>query len=561
MEGSRDRPEQGRRFNRRPLLTVASDERLAQEVQLGNEAAFEVIYRRHVRPLLALCQHILGSRDEAEEALQQAFASAWSDLQRPDRPAPEALKPWLFAIARHRCLSMLRLRRPSTVELDELPSTAGLSEEVGRRADLRALLADVHDLPEEQKTALVLAELGGLSHGDIADVLGRQTPGVKMLIFQARTTLGAWREAREAPCTEIRQQLSVLHGGSLRRRPLRRHLQSCADCRAFRAELRTQQRGLAIVLPVLPSLGLKEGVLAAVGLGSASSAGAAGGGLLGAGAAVGLGAPALVPLGSATVAALATVGALAGGPGALGKDADPDRPSRIRAEARTADAGGAAADASSPSTPPGGAGGAAAPFAGPGGDGAGGGEGPSGSGHAGPGPGSIPARHTPLGNAPSSTPLGGTAQGAGHASDPGRGGPGAGAGQSHESVSDAEADTEADEKSAEAESEAAGTISKADEEADREIARANEDEAKEIADADREAEGGGRDAQPRAEEEKAKAREEREMGVSEAEEKRAEPRRELDEKFADAIEERDWKVAPAPEERDRRDRRRRREAD
>jgi RNA polymerase sigma factor (sigma-70 family) len=274
----------------------------------GNEAAFEVVYRRYARRMLALCHHILGSRDEAEEALQYSFAAAWADLQRPDRPPPVLLRPWLYAVARHRCLSMLRSRRPITVELDEAHSTSALADEVGQRADLRALLADLHDLPEEQRTALVLSELAGLPHTDIADVLGRQTSGVKSLIFQARTTLGDWREAREAPCAEIREQLSVLRGGALRRRALRRHLQGCASCRAFRAELQAQRRRLAIVLPVLPSLGLKEGVLAAVGLGTASGAGAAAGG-----AVVWLGVPALVPLGSAAVATMAVVGVLAEG--------------------------------------------------------------------------------------------------------------------------------------------------------------------------------------------------------------------------------------------------------
>src|SRR3954469_2951268 len=315
------------------FLALASDERLTREMRRGSEAAFEVTYRRHSRHLLALCRHMLGSQDEAEEALQQTFSAAWSDLQRQDRPAPEMLRPWLYAVARHRCLSMLRSRRPSTVELEDVPSSTGLADEVGRRADLRALLSDLGDLPEEQKTALVLSELAGLSHADIADVLDRHESGVKALVYQARTTLGDWREARETPCEDIREQLSVLRGGALRRRALRRHLHACSSCRAFRAEIKAQRRGLALVLPVIPSLGLERGVLAAAGLKAA--AGGAGGAIAGGGAAAGIGTASVVSAGSATMATVAVVGVIAGS-GAKAGDAappwrEPPAPSRAPA--------------------------------------------------------------------------------------------------------------------------------------------------------------------------------------------------------------------------------------
>jgi RNA polymerase sigma factor (sigma-70 family) len=224
------------------LLALASDTRLTQEMRHGNEAAFEVAYRRHGGALLTLCRQILSSPEEAEEALQHSLADAWTTLQRPDRPAPELLKPWLYAIARHRCLSMLRSRRPGMVPLTDTSVTGDLVDEIGRRAELRALLSDVHDLPEEQRSALVLSELAGLSHAEIADVLQRRQPGVKALVFQARKTLCDWREAREAPCSDIRVQLCVLRGGALRRRSLKRHLQTCASCREFHAELQTRRR-------------------------------------------------------------------------------------------------------------------------------------------------------------------------------------------------------------------------------------------------------------------------------------------------------------------------------
>ena len=185
--------EQGLRIRApRRVLALASDEQLAREMSRGNEAAFEVAYDRHSRALLSMCRHILGSKEEAEEALQRAFVAAWSYLQRSDRPPPKFLRAWLYAVARNDCLSALRARGPESVELEDYPSTSGLADEVEQRAELRALLGDVRELPEEQRTALVLSELSGFSHAEIGAVLGRHEASVKALVFQARTTLGHW---------------------------------------------------------------------------------------------------------------------------------------------------------------------------------------------------------------------------------------------------------------------------------------------------------------------------------------------------------------------------------
>src|SRR5918998_1151635 len=82
-----------------------SDERLLAAVQRGDERAFEVVYDRHHRPLLSFCRHMLGSQEEAEDALQQVFVSAHRQLTTEKRDVQ--LKPWLYAIARNRCLSMI----------------------------------------------------------------------------------------------------------------------------------------------------------------------------------------------------------------------------------------------------------------------------------------------------------------------------------------------------------------------------------------------------------------------------------------------------------------------
>jgi RNA polymerase sigma factor (sigma-70 family) len=262
------------------LLRMASDERLVAHVRAGSETAFEVLYDRHHRGILGFCRHMLGSVEEAEDALQQTFMAAYRDLLGSDKPIQ--LRPWLYTIARNRCFSTLRARRERPLgEADELP-TENLSTEVQRRQDLRDLLSDLSGLPEDQRAALVLGELGAFSHDEIATVLDVPREKVKALVFQARTSLIASRKARDTPCQEIREQLATLRGGALRRTTLRRHLRECPGCRAFRNEVVTQRRALAVALPVLPTLGLKQSALAAAfGSGSAgggAAAAAAGGG-------------------------------------------------------------------------------------------------------------------------------------------------------------------------------------------------------------------------------------------------------------------------------------------
>src|ERR687890_2446275 len=112
----------------RKLLVAFKDERLVAQLRRGNEMAFEVLYDRHHAGVLSYCRHMLGSRDEAEDAVQQAFVSAHGDIVASDKPI--RFKAWIYAIARNRCLSILRARREQPSEDLERISTACVSEEV-----------------------------------------------------------------------------------------------------------------------------------------------------------------------------------------------------------------------------------------------------------------------------------------------------------------------------------------------------------------------------------------------------------------------------------------------
>jgi RNA polymerase sigma factor (sigma-70 family) len=306
----------GTRTPRRADLSQVGDRQLAALAAAGDEDAFEAIFERHHSGLLSLCRYLLGSPEEAEDAVQHTFAAAYRQLV--EREPPDHLRAWLYTTARNRCLDVLRTRREVPAVLSPA-STAGLSDEVERRSDLRDLVDDIGRLPEDQRAALVMSEIDELQHAEVAQVLGCPRDKVRALVFQARSSLSGWREARALPCRDVRQELAVARGGALRQGHLRRHLKLCPECAAFRADVDRQRHGLALVLPVVATLGFKERVLeAALGAVGAGAGVAGGGAAAGGGLAASLG-PIAMKVGVAALVlggGVATfAGSIGGGPG------------------------------------------------------------------------------------------------------------------------------------------------------------------------------------------------------------------------------------------------------
>jgi RNA polymerase sigma factor (sigma-70 family) len=170
---------------RTPLLRLQSDERLASLAARGTEPAFEALVARHRAGLVRSCARILPE-SEAEDAVQQALLSAHQALQR--NGAPERFSPWLHRIAVNAALKQLR-RTPEELPLDE-ERTDGVEQppqSQERRERLRETIAAVGALPARQQRALVLRELEGRSHEEIARTLGLTPGAVRQLIHRARS--------------------------------------------------------------------------------------------------------------------------------------------------------------------------------------------------------------------------------------------------------------------------------------------------------------------------------------------------------------------------------------
>jgi len=223
---------------------------------------------------------MLGSREDAEDVLQEVFTAAFNAIRADDRAINA--RPWLYRIARNRSLNHLRRPQPAGQDsMDMFERDGGIStaDTVHKREEFRQLVSDVGELPETQRTALLLREIDALSYDQIAETMDTTVPSVKSLLVRARVSLAEAAEARLLTCAEVRLELGQVAEGLARTTaPVRRHLRSCDRCRTFRAELRKTTRALAAVYPLGPLVFFKKLWLAKAGFGGASAAGAAGGG-------------------------------------------------------------------------------------------------------------------------------------------------------------------------------------------------------------------------------------------------------------------------------------------
>jgi RNA polymerase sigma factor (sigma-70 family) len=234
------------------LLRLASDERLIALTRRGHERAFEAIVQRYRARLLAFCRHMLGSREDAEDILQEVFVAAFNAIVADERPIN--VRPWLYRIARNRCLNQLRRATATGVDSMDIflaDNGQSVSERILQREQFRSLLADISSLPESQRTALLLREIDALPYEQIAEVMDTTIPSVKSLLVRARVALAEAAEARALSCEEVREQLGEEAEGLTKLgAPVRRHLRSCPRCRAFRKQLKHNERVLGAVLPV-----------------------------------------------------------------------------------------------------------------------------------------------------------------------------------------------------------------------------------------------------------------------------------------------------------------------
>ncbi len=265
-----------------PLLRLRSDEQLVSQFRAGDDEAFRIIHDRYRQRLFAYARQMLPCRQDAEDALQDVFVRAYAGLRANNRAL--ALRSWLYRIAHNRCIDELRrpaLPVPEVMELTRAPILDPLVQ-AEERESLRRLIADLRRLPDQQRSALLMRELSGISYAELAGILGVSVPAVKSLLVRARVSLAQSMQARDTACSDIRDELILAHDRRVRPNAMaRKHLRDCAPCREFRREIRGLSKQLAALAPTLGPAGVLANLL---GLGGSGSAAAGGGAFAGSGA-------------------------------------------------------------------------------------------------------------------------------------------------------------------------------------------------------------------------------------------------------------------------------------
>jgi RNA polymerase sigma factor (sigma-70 family) len=290
------------------MSRLLSDERLTQRAVGGDERAFGAIFRRYHQSLYRFCLAIVGNPDDASEALQNTMIKVLRALPGEERKIE--LKPWLYRIAHNESIDLLRRRRETRqLDVEQVAPGYGLAEDAATRERLRRLIVDLKALPERQREVLVMRELAGLEFEEIGSALDTSGAVARQTLYEARQSLRQMEEGREMSCATVTKALSDGDGRVTRRRDVRAHLRNCAQCQAFRDEIKSRQHDLAALspLPALAAAGMLQGLV------GGSQGAAAGGGLaatLGGGAAKTIGASAAAK-GVATAAVVAAIGVTA----------------------------------------------------------------------------------------------------------------------------------------------------------------------------------------------------------------------------------------------------------
>ena len=214
--------------------------------------------------LLRQCTHVLRNGHDAEEAVQSALLKAYRAFSRGRRP--ESVLPWLVTIARNECFDMIRARRRT----EELPLEVASDEIrpddlIVQREDARALRADIAELPEAQRTALVLRVIGDLPHAEIAERLGGTPADARTLCHEARLSLAEFEEGRALACSAVLERIETGDGRALRARRIRAHLRACEGCRTAAEGIRAPRRSRLGGLFPFPSLAALRALLAGGG--------------------------------------------------------------------------------------------------------------------------------------------------------------------------------------------------------------------------------------------------------------------------------------------------------
>ncbi|WP_018751388.1 RNA polymerase sigma factor [Paenibacillus sanguinis] len=174
-----------------------TDSQMIREIKEGNTELYSELMRRYQRKILAFVYHMLKSAHLellAEDLCSETFYKAFRSLHS-FREVDASFSTWLYTIARNTVLSELRKQRSGNISLDEggyvpVASSEAVPEQAVLRSEKVGMVREaINNLPEKQRSALILREYDQLDYQEIANILGQSVSAVKSLLFRARTSV------------------------------------------------------------------------------------------------------------------------------------------------------------------------------------------------------------------------------------------------------------------------------------------------------------------------------------------------------------------------------------
>jgi RNA polymerase sigma-70 factor (ECF subfamily) len=174
-----------------------TDSQLIREIKDGNVQLYGELMRRYERKILAFIFHMLKSakmESMAEDLCQETLYKAFRSLQT-FRAAEASFSTWLYTIARNTVLSELRKQKATSISLEDSNFTPQASKDLSpeqsalRNEKVLLVREAINNLPEKQRSALILREYDQLDYQEIAGILGQTVSSVKSLLFRARASV------------------------------------------------------------------------------------------------------------------------------------------------------------------------------------------------------------------------------------------------------------------------------------------------------------------------------------------------------------------------------------
>ena len=174
----------------KPVLSLEGQQIAA--ARRGEPGAFDALVRRHQTPLYNFCLRMLARADDAADVAQETFVQLFSYLNRIDESEP--LSPWLYRVARNRCIDVIRRRRTVAFNPDEESSEPidedPLPDEIAERADLQRLLSEaIAQLPPTYAEVVALRYAADRSFAEIGVILDCDEGAARVRFHRAKSLL------------------------------------------------------------------------------------------------------------------------------------------------------------------------------------------------------------------------------------------------------------------------------------------------------------------------------------------------------------------------------------